>query len=321
MIRLSRLWLSLVALSYGLHHTALGFIYRPTDVEIWQQLLPTVLFLIALLMSVLISGDLKLPLWVALVVFSISIYIPMLVNPLLSLDAIGSYSTWYVAGISTLMVILTIRKYPVMAAVGMSLVVLQVLIWGGFETLFQTGIGGALLLVAAAQGTAIAIDRSEKLAAEYLADVSRSIEGEQQTTEARKISAARLQRALNESLPMLQTIVDRNGRLNKTEIAEARLLEAQLRDDIRGAGLNTESVKSAVRMARRRGVDVQLLDDGGLDQLDASRRSEIETSILEVLAKVQVGKVVIRSAKGSGWTVTIAAMQENVDQPDVFLRL
>jgi Tfp pilus assembly pilus retraction ATPase PilT len=74
-------------------------------------------------------------------------------------------------------------------------------------------------------------------------------------------------------------------------------------------------------MARRRGVGVQLLDDGGLDQLDASRRSEIETSILEVLAKVQVGKVVIRSAKGSGWTVTIAAMQENVDQPDVFLRL
>lgn len=321
MIRLPKLWLSLVALAYGFNFALLGFIYRPEGGQVWQQLLPVALYLMALLMSVLISDDLKLPAWAALLVFSISIFIPMLVNPLLTLSAIGSYSTWYVGGVATLMVILTIRKFPLMAAIGVCAVVLQVLLWGGIETLFQTGIVGALILVGAAQGTAIAIDRSEKLAAEYLADVSRSIEGEQQTTAARKISAARLQRALSESLPMLQTIVYRGGKLNRTEITDARLLEAQLRDDIRGAGLNTEVVKAAVRVARIRGVDVQLLDDGGLDELDSMKRSEIEDSILEVLAKVQAGKIVVRSAKGSNWTVSIAAMQQDVDKPEVFLRL
>lgn len=321
MIRLPRLWLSLVALAYGAYHAVLGYLYRPLAADPLLQLTPLLIYLAALLLAVLVGRQREAPLWVALIALSSAIFVPMLVNLSLSVDLVGSYSTWYMGGISTLMAIIGVRLHRVVSLIGIAITIAQVYAWGGFETLFRAGIIGALLIVLAAHVTSRAITRSEEKAASYLAEVSRDIEGEQQTTEARRISGERLQSALQDSLPILQVIAEQRGALTPEQVTEARLLEAQLRDDIRGRSLNTDAVKDAIRSARARGVEVQLLDDGGLDEVSAERRAKIDQAILEVLHKVQRGRVVIRAAKGNDWNVTIAAIQKEVDQPEVFLRL
>lgn len=321
MIRLPRLWLALVSLSYGTYHALLGYLYRPEGVDLTRQLVPIVIYLVALFLAVLVGRHREAPLWVALVALAATLVLPILVNASLTLDKVGSYSTWYMGALSTLMAIIGVRLHRAISLVGISITIVQVYTWGGFETLFRAGIIGALLIVLAAHVTSRAITKSEDRAAAYLAEVSRDIEGQQLTTQARKLSGERLQRALRDSLPILQVIADSKGELTDGQVQEARLLEAQLRDDIHGRGLNTEPVKSAIRSARKRGVEVQLLDDGGLKDLTEAERASIERSILEVLQKVQRGRVVIRAAVGAGWNVTVAAIQKELDQPDVFLRL
>lgn len=321
MIRLPRLWLSIVALAYGAYHAVLGFLYRPENADPLLQAAPLAMYLAALLLAVLVGKHREAPLWVALIALATAVMVPYLVNASLEVDQVGTYSTWYMGGISTLMSIIGVRMHRVISLVGIGFTIVQVYAWGGFETLFRAGIIGALLIVLAAHVTSRAITRSEERAARYLAEVSRDIEGEQQTTEARRLSGARLQRALQDSLPILQIIASNRGQLSPDQVTEARLLEAQLRDDIRGRSLNTDAVKQAVRNARRRGVEVQLLDDGGLSGVTEDRRLEIEAAVLDVLQRVQRGRVVVRAAKGSDWNVTIAAIQKEIDQPEVFMRL
>ena len=54
-----------------------------------------------------------------------------------------------------------------------------------------------------------------------------------------------------------------SGKTSSAEREEHRLLEASLRDEIRGRSLAIEPVTSAARGARKRGIDVLLLDDSG----------------------------------------------------------
>ena len=60
-------------------------------------------------------------------------------------------------------------------------------------------------------------------------------------------------------IPVLTTIAA--GPVSSAQRQEHRLLEAVLRDEIRGARLAVEPLTSAVRAARGRGIDVVLLDD------------------------------------------------------------
>jgi hypothetical protein len=60
-------------------------------------------------------------------------------------------------------------------------------------------------------------------------------------------------------IPVLTAIAA--GRVSPAQRQEHRLLEAVLRDEIRGARLAVEPLASAVRAARSRGIDVVLLDD------------------------------------------------------------
>ena len=98
-------------------------------------------------------------------------------------------------------------------------------------------------------------------------------------------------------------------------------MEAQLRDEIRARALLNESVIKAARDARLRGVEVQLLDDGGLDDLSENARQSYLDEVCKRLDQVKAGKVVIRASMGEGWRLTMAAIQKDADRPDLFIRL
>jgi hypothetical protein len=68
-------------------------------------------------------------------------------------------------------------------------------------------------------------------------------------------------------------------------------------------------------------VEVQLLDDGGLDELDPIELDQLLNRVARELSQIQSGRVVIRSVAGEDWRLTMAAIRKGADQPDLFLRL
>mgnify|MGYP000650373074 CR=1 FL=1 len=102
---------------------------------------------------------------------------------------------------------------------------------------------------------------------------------------------------------------------------EARILEASLRDEIRGGDLMAPSTRGAVEAARRRGVQVSMLDEGGLACLAEAQREPLWLKIAEVIAGIESGRVTVRSPIGERWVVTIAAFSEGENRPQVWLRL
>jgi hypothetical protein len=140
-------------------------------------------------------------------------------------------------------------------------------------------------------------------------------------------SAARIERerringTLAGVLPQLEAIVSKSGNLSAKEQQLALLTEAELRDQIRGRNLVHDELAEQAKLARSRGVEVQLLDDGGLEDLDPEELEQLLSRVARELSQVQAGKVVIRSVAGESWNLSIAAIRKGADQPDLFLRL
>ncbi|MCF8568741.1 hypothetical protein L5G32_00475 [Gordonia sp. HY002] len=99
--------------------------------------------------------------------------------------------------------------------------------------------------------------------------------------------------------PLLTHVADGHT-LTDADIAEARLVEAKLRDGIRGRALDVPRVRNAVWEARRRGVSVSVLDDGGLAAFGSDQSATVVDAAAEVLeaelAGLSSGDVVARIA-------------------------
>ncbi|MGW5924186.1 hypothetical protein ACWFPY_34780 [Nocardia fluminea] len=93
--------------------------------------------------------------------------------------------------------------------------------------------------------------------------------------------------------PLLRTLAGRTP--VTTDVAEeCRLVEAYLRDTLRAPALATGEVVIAAREARRRGVEVILVDDQGLDHADAVTHSRLLAAVNNALDTFDSGSVHIR---------------------------
>ena len=86
--------------------------------------------------------------------------------------------------------------------------------------------------------------------------------------------------------------------LSDQEQLEARLLEAALRDEIRGRDLLNDLTRAAIAGARRRGVVVNVLDEGGLQTLSASARDGLLAQVAQALHQVARRPVTVRAPTG-----------------------
>lgn len=93
--------------------------------------------------------------------------------------------------------------------------------------------------------------------------------------------------------PMLERIA-RGADLDPAERTECRLLEAELRDRLRAPQLATEEIARAARVARGRGVEVVLLDDGGFAGAPRTVREQVFDLAAGELTAVARGTVTIR---------------------------
>lgn len=213
------------------------------------------------------------------------------------------FAHWHLGAVTLVLVMIVARGRPWWA-------------WSAYAGLFLATIGWALFNgLTMLDGVALVIRHAGTLlagtlfliglrrTARALADVNRS-RTRQAAIEATEVAAleereAELARVNALARPTLVRLAQEHA-LDAEERAECLLVEATLRDAIRGRGLFIDPVIGAARAARARGVEVMLLDDSGdlpLDPVTDASRAEppaIARAIAEQLLSVESGRFTAR---------------------------
>lgn len=321
MISLSRPSLGLIAILFGLYHSFLGLVSIGEYSDPSMVITALFIYMGSLIWVIAEKRGIKMRLSTAIIVSTSTVVVSALVFGSLEGIRQSSYTTWHIAAISTVLSIITIRQYPLLAWLGFAALVVQTLLWGGVDVIFNSGLIGGVILISVSQAASWAIISSAKSAEEFRLkslEIDAAIEVAGAAEDARK---ERLEQTLSRALPLLASILSKKGVLTESEKHSAFLLEAELRDRIRARNLLNEEVVAATRSARQRGVEVQLLDDGGLDELSDRDRAPYLLEISTRLSSISSGKVVIRASEGDGWRVTMAAIRKDTDRPDLFIRI
>ncbi|MFE9581063.1 hypothetical protein ACFYO1_32135 [Nocardia sp. NPDC006044] len=96
------------------------------------------------------------------------------------------------------------------------------------------------------------------------------------------------------------------------EREECRLLEAELRDELRAPQLSTPELLAAARGARQRGVEVMLLDDGGLETAPPLLSTRVRHVATLELDKVHDGHITVRVLPpGRRYLATVLVDEQN----------
>ena len=190
-------------------------------------------------------------------------------------------------------------------------------------TAWTLATGGSLLVVGAYNGGHVLTLALWSLTAMWSDRAYRAIGFQQrrlQSVRAQRRAEEETERVLMEArasvarraLPVLREIA--SGVIDEGIRTRARLLEAELRDEIRAACFTGTAVVGAARRARARGVDVVLLDDAGstaegmteAPPPEGSERSRLVKVVARFLEGVDRGRVVVRVPPRSRGLLVVA---------------
>ena len=190
-------------------------------------------------------------------------------------------------------------------------------------TVWTLATGGSLLVVGAYNGGHALTLALWSLTAMWSDRAYRAIGFQQrrlQSLRAQRRAEEETERVLMEArasvarraLPVLREIA--SGVIDEGIRTRARLLEAELRDEIRAACFTGTAVVGAARRARARGVDVVLLDDAGstaegmteAPPPEGSERSRLVKVVARFLEGVDRGRVVVRVPPRSRGLLVVA---------------
>jgi hypothetical protein len=320
-ISVSRFAISFIAILFGLFHAVLGGFWVISYLDPRLGWFAVGIFVIALITTLALYRGVRMPVGQAVANLLVSIALPLIVNPLIADGSHDTFATWYVGGLSVLLAATAVRQHRVIAWVATAWVCFLVVAWGGVTAIYDSGLIGLVLLVAAGQALSFGVQRAS-------ADVKRlSKQTQSEAAEAAALTAQRLERqvrlqqAMVASRPILERIVASEGRLSSAEQLEARLAEAALRDEIRGRALVNPRVRDAVRLARLRGVEVLLLDEGGLDAADPDQVERVLGDVANAIDGINSGKVTVRAPSGEAWMITVVALNPGSSAPSLWLKL
>lgn len=123
------------------------------------------------------------------------------------------------------------------------------------------------------------------------------------TAEQRRVRLLELERDVQ---PLLEQAAE-GGELSPSDMERARLLEAALRDEVRGRTLVSPGVRRAVARARETGIAVSIFDDTSPDELDFASVEPIRAELISALGEVRSGSIVARllpSGRDAAATIT-----------------
>ena len=321
MIKLSRAAITVFTLAFGAYHGILGLLNLDHYEHLHFALIAVSLYFTALVVLISDRPGLKLKDYKAAFGLIVVMLVSLLMPASVATEHVDNHSTWHVAGVATLMAIVALRQHKVMAWFGVIVMTSQVLLWGGPGLLFSAGIFGAVMLVAAAHAASVTLTSSSAAATDFRETALATAAATAAKSAARTERQRRAEKALGAALPFLNKIESLEGRLSDVDRRQALELEATLRDQIRGRHFDAPLLLNEIAKARARGVEVQVLDDGGLDLLSEDERRRILSEVAQHVSGVQKGKLVLRSVAEEKWVVTITASRPGADAPDLFVRL
>lgn len=228
-------------------------------------------------------------------------------------------ATWHLGSNTWLLFFLALRRRAWFAWLGMALMVAVTAAWGVASgrgpltglTMLDTHIG--ILLV----GTLFAmILRRTSARINALNERSVASAADAAATDAtRQVRRARVTELADVAVPLLHWIAA--GQVaNEETRREFALTEALLRDSVRGRSLAVPAVVEAASAARRRGVEVTILDDRGSAPGDGEVLSRMVDAIVDALSRAHGGRVTVRllpAGRQSALTI-VAADGDVVDR-------
>ncbi|GGC63796.1 hypothetical protein IEU95_11855 [Hoyosella rhizosphaerae] len=238
-----------------------------------------------------------LPMRAALALAGISPAISLLFATQLIPGELARNSTWFISAATFLICFTAIRGRIVVAWASMLAVSLIIAGWGFLHGLslsfgFWKMVFPVNLLILA---TILSVT---------MRPVAQKIFALQEETLHRKAQQASVLAVLEERdqqlrkldelvKPMLERIAQ-DSPLSDDERRECLLLEGQLRDSLRARSLAIPVVQDATRFARDRGIDVVLLDDGGLSGVDSTTAKTVFSTLADALSSARGGSVIAR---------------------------
>ena len=226
---------------------------------------------------------------------------------------LDGYATWGLGAIGALGVIVMVRRRPVVAWVCVALAALSATAWIGPTDALALGAVGAVLWVGVAHLMSWLMDRAAHDTAQ-LADAQREASEWLASQEGmRRERRTQVQRALAVAGPVLAHTIAVSGHLDPRERQLARVAEATLRDELRGAALLDDDVRAALAAARGRGATVSVLDEGGLDGLDPDGQAAVRAELAAVLDSARSERLYVRTSTHAEIAVTVVGRSDGAD--------
>jgi hypothetical protein len=263
----------------------------------------------ALSLTQRISG--RMPNWLAWGNVGAVIAMTLLIAPQLEVGRAGGlgYATWYVAAVGTLMTITSTRQRHTQAWLGTAFLVVHTLLWAGPGLLVTAGVIGSVAWVAISHILSRALTTASHNARRF-AQAERQAADWQAAQDAHwNERQVRLDQTRAMAEPMLRVIAEAQGALSEAQKEQCLHLEAAIRDEIRGRALLNNAVRAEVKAARQRGASVTLLDEGGLDTIDAPVRERVLDSLARAISTTTAQRIIVRTAPpDSGVAVTVVGL-------------
>jgi hypothetical protein len=220
------------------------------------------------------------------------------------------FAHWHAGAVTLLLLILAVRGRPGWAWVGCGGLCVITVDWAVMNGL-PVAAGIDLVIRHAGMllgGTLFAVGLRRSI--QTLNTLNREL-GTREAAEATEVAAinerqAQLARVDDLARPTLEMLA-RATQLSREDRDQCLLVEASLRDAIRGRALFVEPVITAARNARARGVDVTLLDDGGEHSLSRIERVvEVVTGELDAASS---GRIIARVLPAGRTTVATVVVE------------
>ena len=296
-------WLVLaVAIPMPVAHVILGLANLHKVTSLWQPLAAMVLTLALVVAICWRTRGHTLPLGSALAVVAGVVIVDVLVTSVLPVGVHPGYAAWHNGAIQMLLVAMAFRNRVLLAWLGM--VAFAVLDFSASMAHGLSLVDALALVLTPVMWMVIATAVHIMLGREH----------------AHRLYRDKWMLELEQSArPALEAIAA--GALSAGQRQELALLEAELRDQIRGRLLATPEVVQAARAARARGVKVDLLDDRKAP-LDSAVLEDAVAQLLGVLRRVESGRVRARALPAGGeLAVTILAFDELVPDNEVYAEI
>jgi hypothetical protein len=314
MIRLPRQLLVLLAAGFALFNVTLGLTSLDKSSDGVRVVAALALYCGAVVLSVTVGRTVAMPRWLALLDIGVTVVVTVAVASTLDFgDASLGYATWYVGAVGSLLTIVAVRRHAGLAWLGLALLALQTVLWTGAPAkLLTLGVPGDLIWVAVADIFTRAMERAAGEVRSYAAAERETVEWQAAQDAHHYERQVRLGQTARTALPMLNRIVSEHGDLDAAARQECRVLEQSIRDEIRGRRLLNDAVRMQVLAHRRRGAMVQVLDDGGVDDVPPELLDPVLERVAAALEGLTSDRIVLRTApKGSAKAVTVVAISSN----------